>query len=420
LSRAPSDRPAAETEATPSQSAQRPAANIAIAAADGGRLAENIMHFGRLLRASGMRVGPDRARLAAEAVAATGLDDPRRLYWTLHAVFVMRRADRDIFNQAFVMFWKDPGYLEQMLSLVVPNFRPGVAEDDKALSRRLSESLFQKAEGAPTDDRDLLEIEARGTFSAVETFETKDFEQMSAAELAAARQAIAAMALPFDRIRTRRWRPAHSGAQLDTRAILREMSTKGRDHVRPQWKARVIKPPPLVLLVDVSGSMDAYARVLLHFAHALAADRPRVWVFLFGTRLTNVTRTLLNRDPDAAIAKVGRDVTDWAGGTRIGAALDTFNRDWARRVLGQNATVLLVTDGLDRDGGEGIEPAARRLKAASRRLIWLNPLMRFDRYQPIASGAAVLSAHADATAACHNLASLKAIAEALVTTRRHG
>jgi len=397
----------------PRATSARPAANIAIGAADGGRLGDNIVHFVRLLRASGLSVGPDRTRLAIEAVMATGIEDPRKLYWSLHAALVTRRTDREIFNQAFVMFWKDPGYLEQMMSLVVPSFRSGVGEDDKSLSRRLSESLFQKSGGAASPDENPVEVDARGSFSVSDGFQSKDFEEMSSSELALARRAIQTLTLPGDRMRTRRFRPAGQAGQLDLRRVLRETAAKGADHLQPRWRAPVVRRPPLVVLTDISGSMETYARVLLHFVHALTNDRDRVSVFLFGTRLTNITRMLVNRDPDVAIAQVGQDVTDWSGGTRIGAALGDFNRLWARRVLGQNATVLLITDGLDREGAEGIGPAARKLSANARRLIWLNPLLRYDSYEPVASGAAALSAHVNEQRACHNLTSLRELATAL-------
>ncbi|MEO1264373.1 MAG: VWA domain-containing protein [Pseudomonadota bacterium] len=391
---------------------QAPKANIAIGAADGGLIAENIVHFGRLLRASGLAVGPDRIRLGTEAVMAVGLEDPRKLYWALHAAFVQRRADREIFNQAFVMFWKDPGYLEQMMSLVVPSMRATIESDDKALSRRLLESLFKpRMPEAPKAD-DMVEIDAQGTFSQTDSFNQKDFEDMSAEELARARRTISGLVLPFDQLRTRRFQPSPRG-RLDLRAIARNSARRGPDDIRPIWKRQRVRRPPLVILADISGSMDTYARILLHFVHALTNDRDRVSVFLFAIRLTNITKALRGRDPDVAISEVGRDVTDWSGGTRIGTALDDFNRDWARRVLGQNATVLLITDGLDREGGAGIESAARRLSANARRIIWLNPLKRYEGYEPIASGAAALASYVHEQRPCHNLASLAELGRAL-------
>ncbi len=387
--------------------------NLIAAHIDGGRIAENILFFARLLRASGLPVGPDKVLLGTRAVIAAGIRDQRTLYWTLHAVFVNRRSEREIFNQAFVMFWRDPGFINQMLSLMVPGLRAEQAPDDKALSRRLSETLFKHADRPAPQKDDQLEIDAEGTFSQSELLASKDFEQMSTEELARARSAIRRMTLPFEEIRTRRFVSSSKGERIDLRRILRESASKGADHLQLHYKSRMTRRPPLIVLCDISGSMDTYARVFLHFLHALTNDRDRVFSFLFGTRLSHVTRSLKSRDPDVAIAKVGADVTDWSGGTRIGASIEEFNRRWARRVLGQNATVLLFTDGLDREGGQGLELAARRLKASCRRLIWLNPLMRYDRYQPIAAGAEALSQHVTEMRSCHNLKSLEDLAAAL-------
>lgn len=397
----------------------RLAANLIAADADGGRIAENVLFFARLLRASGMPVGTDKIIVATHAVIAVGIRDQRTLYWALHAVFVNRRSERDIFNQAFVMFWRDPGYINQMLSLMVPNLRAEAAPGDKALSRRVSESLFKHGDRPAPRKQDQLEIDAAGTFSESELLRSRDFEQMSAAELLQARQAIRAMTLPFEEVRTRRFAPAATGELIDLRRILRDTAAKGTDDLRLRRKARIMRRPPVVVLCDISGSMDAYARVFLHFMHALTSDRDRVFSFLFGTRLSHVTRSLKARDPDAAISKVSAQVTDWSGGTRIGACLDRFNRHWARRVLGQNALVLLFTDGLDRDGAEGLERAVRRLKANCRRLIWLNPLMRYDQYQPLAAGAKALGNHVSERRSCHNLDSLADLAKALQAGGRH-
>lgn len=388
-------------------------ANLIAADVDGGRIAENILFFARLLRASGLNVGPDKVLLGTQAVITAGIRDQRTLYWALHAVFVNRRSEREIFNQAFVMFWRDPGYINQMLSLMVPGLRAGERPDDKALSRRVSESLFKHADRPAPQDEDRLEIDAEGTFSQDEILQAKDFEQMSAEELTRARVAIRRMTLAFEEVRTRRFVNARDRGRIDLRRILRESATKGGDHLQLHRRRQATRRPPLVVLCDISGSMDTYARVFLHFLHALTNDRDRVFSFLFGTHLTHVTRGLKARDPDVAIGKVGQQVTDWSGGTRIGAALGEFNRHWARRVLGQNATVLLITDGLDRDDAHGLDLAARRLRASCRRLVWLNPLMRYDRYQPLAAGAEALSRHVSEMRSCHNLNSLVDLADAL-------
>ena len=394
-------------------SSRIPDANIVTATVDGGRIAENILNFARLLRASGLPVGPQKTVLATEAVLAAGIGNPKVLYWTLHAVFVNRRSEREIFNQAFVMFWKDPGFLDQMMSLMLPNFRTEPQKDDRELSRRMAESLFKGREQQAPKQEDRLEIEATGTFSDREILQEKDFEQMSALELAKAKRAIERLRLPFEEIQTRRYEVARRGEKLDVRRMLRQTASKGPDYLLPVMKRRRWRRPPIVVLCDISGSMDSYARIFLHFLYALTNDRDRVYSFLFGTRLDHVTRALKARDPDVAIAKVSKDVADWSGGTRIGECLDEFNRKWARRVLGQNALVLLFTDGLDREGGEGIDQAARKLKANCRRLIWLNPLMRYDSYEPIAAGAKALAGHVSEMRTCHSLKSLEDLAKAL-------
>jgi uncharacterized protein len=391
----------------------RLAANIVAAEVDGGRIAENILMFARLLRAAGLPVGPQKVVLATQAVMAAGLESQKVLYWTLHSVFVNRRSERDIFNQAFVMFWRDPGYLQQMLSLMLPSLKSGGADDDKALSRRLSESLFKNSAANAPRAADEIEIDATETFSGEEVLREKDFEQMSAAELARAKRVLEQLRLPFELVRTRRFTPSYRGERLDIRHIFRDMTSSGMDDLRPQFKARRWHRPPVIVLCDISGSMDTYARVFLHFLYSLTNDRDRVHSFLFGTRLTHVTRALKYRDPDVAISKVTQDVRDWSGGTRIGACLGDFNRRWSRRVLGQNALVLLFTDGLDREGGEGMTTEVRRLRASCRRLVWLNPLMRFEGYAPLAAGANVLAKFASEQRSCHNVTSLEELAHAL-------
>lgn len=385
-------------------------ANIVASEVDGGRIADNIVQFARLLRASGLPVGPQKTVLATRAVMATGLGEPKTLYWTLHSVFVNRRTEREIFNQAFVLFWRDPDYIKKMLSLVVPQFRPPRQEDQKSLSRRLVDAMTSGHSPELAREPDELEFSAEATFSDREAFNRKDFEQMSAEELAEARGRISRMRLPFEEIRSRRVAPSRSGGALDLRRIVREAAAKGPDHLRDMRQRPRRRRLPIVVLADISGSMDSYARILLHFIYALTNDRDEVHAFLFGTRLSNISHLLKDRDPDRAVAKVSREVTDWSGGTRIGACLDEFNRRWARRVLARGAVVLLFTDGLDRDGGEGIDRAARRLSANSHRLIWLNPLTRYEQYAPLAAGAAALSRHATEMRDCHNLRSLADLA----------
>jgi len=388
-------------------------ANIVASEVDGGRIADNIAMFARLLRAAGLPAGPDKTTLATQAVLAVGIDDPKRFYWTLHSVFVARRAEHDLFNQAFVMFWRDPGFLDQLMSLMLPTARSGQAPDDKALSTRMAEALFASRGSEAPRAEDEIELHTTGSWSGQARFQAKDFEQMSAAELREARRQIAAMTLPFERLRSRRFAQVSTRGRLDMRRMLRDMSARGPDYLRPAFRRRRWVRPPIIVLCDISGSMDTYARIFLHFIYALTNDRDRVHAFLFGTELTPVSRLLKDRDPDAALARVSSRVRDWSGGTRIGDCLRNFNRHWARRISAQNATVLLFTDGLDRAGGEGVDRAARKLAANSRRLIWLNPLLRSEDYAPLAEGAKALAPQVDEIRTCHNLGSLAALADAL-------
>ncbi|MDO8840237.1 MAG: VWA domain-containing protein [Parvibaculum sp.] len=376
-----------------------------------GRLAENIVHFARVLRRAGLPVGPRQVLDAVEAVEAAGIGARADFYWTLHATLVKRRDQHHIFDQAFHVFWRDPKLLDRMMALMLPELKtpPGAPREEQ--SRRLAEALFGDAKPREAAEPE-LEIDRSETFSAEELLQTKDFEQMSVAELAEAKAAIARLRLTHDEARIRRTRPAARGPMIDMRATLRASLRAGG--VIP-LKRRTFRRrrPPLVVLCDISGSMSAYSRVFLHFLHALTNDRDRVHVFLFGTRLTNVTRELRHRDVDEALARVAARVEDWDGGTRIGETLRRFNIDWARRVLGQGATVLLVTDGLDRDAGEGLGPEIARLHRRARRLIWLNPLLRYERFEPKSLGIRALLPHVDEFRPVHNIASLTALIEAL-------
>jgi len=221
------------------------------------------------------------------------------------------------------------------------------------------------------------------------------------------------MQLPIVAVPTRRFKLDPSGWRVDLRRTLRQSLRGGGAMIDLARKRRLRRHPPLVILCDISGSMDRYARMLLHFMHSVTNDRDRVFSFVFGTRLTNVTRQLRSRDIDVALKKVGDLVEDWSGGTRIGHCLHEFNRIWSRRVLSQGAVVLLITDGLDRDAGEGLEPEMERLHKSCRRLIWLNPLLRFDGYAPLASGARAIIRHVDDFRPVHNLDSLADLTTAL-------
>jgi len=350
---------------------------------------------------------------ALRAARLVGIGSRNDFYWALHAVFVNRRDQRELFDQAFHLFWRDPGLLERAMALAVPS-PPG---DQDQTSRRVAEAMKTVRSGA-VDDRtvkqeETVEGDAAHSWSRREILQKKDFEKMAAEEIRAARQHIQRMRLPIMAVPTRRWRPDQAGARADMRASLRAALRSGGAVIPLRRRKRRRRHPPLVILCDISGSMDRYSRMFLHFMHAITTDRDRVHTFLFGTRLTNITRYLRHRDIDIALDKISRVVEDWAGGTRIGRCLHGFNRDWSRRVLGQGAVVLFISDGLDRDAGDGLGAEMQRLHLSCRRLIWLNPLLRYEAFAPKSIGIRAIMPHVDEFRPVHNLDSLRTLIESL-------
>lgn len=382
----------------------------------GGRLAENIMHFARVLRRAGLPLGPGKVIDAVRAVEVAGIRRRDDFYWTLHSVFVNRRDQRDLFDQAFHVFWRNPKLLEKSLSLLLPKVEVPPDEEKKAkpASQRLAEAMFPNAGERPPrqTDEEEVEVDMTLTWSDRERLSALDFEKMTNAEIAAAKQAMARLVMPVATVPTRRMRPDPRGRTVDMRATLRA-SLRAGGAIALRRKTRRELPPPLVVLCDISGSMSRYSRMLLHFMHALTNDRERVSSFLFGTRLTNITRHLRHKDVDVALGKIGAQVEDWSGGTRIGPALAEFNRKWSRRVLGQGAVVLFISDGLDREGGDGLGPEMERLHKSCRRLIWLNPLLRWSGFEPKSAGIRAILPHVDEFRPVHNLDSLADLAQAL-------
>ncbi len=385
-----------------------------------GRLADNIVHFARALRTAGMRVGPGTVVDAIRAVETAGIGERGDFYWVLHSVLVKRHEDHELFDQAFRLYWRKRALLEKLMSQLLPPSPAAPKENAEQVRSRVAEALL-KNEQKPEKPKPKVEIDARMTLSAQEVLQRKDFEQMTAAEIARARQLIARMLLPVDKVKTRRLEPSSRGRQIDLRRSLRA-SIRGGPHGIIDLKrlAPIEKHPPLVALCDISGSMTQYSRMFLHFLHALTEARGRVSSFVFGTRLTNVTRQIRARDPDEALERCSDAVADWAGGTRIAACLHEFNRHWSRRVLGQGAVVLLVTDGLERDGREQLAFEMDRLHRSCRRLIWLNPLLRYDGFEAKAAGIVTMLPHVDEFRAIHNLDAMGDLVRALDARGRGG
>lgn len=387
-----------------------------------GKLAANIAHFGRALRKAGMPVGSGRIINAIRAVEAAGFSSRDDFYWTLHACFVSRPEHRELFGQTFRLFWRDPQFLEHMMSMLMPQLR-GAQEEHvpEAAEKRAAEALIDEMPERETPEaegeKEEIEIDASLTFSADETLKQQDFEQMTLAEQAEALRAIARLKLPIRPIASRRTELSQQGRRLAPRRTLRAAMRSGGEVRDLMMKRPRERFPSLVALCDISGSMSGYSRMLLHFLHVASNAKGAGWSavhsFTFGTRLTNITRHLKTRDVDSALKRAGREAEDWEGGTRIGACLHRFNRDWSRRVLGQGAVVILITDGLDRDDPDILAAEMERLHLSCRRLVWLNPLLRWDGFAPKARGVRAMLPHVDSFRAAHSVASLETMAEAL-------
>jgi uncharacterized protein with von Willebrand factor type A (vWA) domain len=374
------------------------------------------MHFARVLRGAGLPVGPASVLDALDAAQSGSLRTREEFYWTLHAILVKRREHKEIFDQAFHVFWKKPKMLEQLMQLMFQQItRSGGEKPRDPGFRRLAEAMFDQKETQSRRQEPVgaLELDATYTASTYDILRAKDFEQMTLVEQMQAKKAIALLRLQRRERLLRRFQPSQAGERIDMRRTLRQSLRSGGDMISLARREHQVRERPLVVLCDISGSCSNYSRMFLHFLHGLANDRHGITVFMFGTRLTNVTRELQNLDVDEAIAKVSVVVKDWSGGTRIGATLKEFNYRWARRVLTQGADVLLMTDGLERDDIDQLKTEMQRLRRSAKHIVWLNPLLRFDRFEARAAGIRAMMPYVDEFRPVHSLNSLTDLAQAL-------
>jgi uncharacterized protein len=379
-------------------------------------LAHNLLHFARILRSAGLAVPSERVVLAEHALLATGVAQREVVRAALLSLFTRSVDERPLFDEAFRIFWRDPDLESKMRALLLPKVE-GRAPRDKQHpgARRLAAAFFPHARPPrpATDESKEIRFDTQFTFSAEEKLRRADFDGMSIEEWNEAKRVVARLRLPFAPQKTRRFEAARKGGTIDLRASLAASIRSGGDHWPQVRKRKREIAPPLVVLADISGSMERTTRMLLFFAHALGAGGRRVETFLFGTRLTRATRAMRHRDADVAVERVSGLVQDWGGGTRIGACLKSFNAEWSRRVLGNRAAVLLITDGLERDETGVLETEMRRLKRATRELVWLNPLLRYEAFEARAMGVKAMLPHVHRFLPVHNIDSLTALAAAL-------
>lgn len=359
----------------------------------------NVMHFGRLLRAAGLPLSSARIADAIRVLSLVGLSSREDARRALSAVMVSRREDQDLFDRAFALFWRESPISQR------PRNRDAAPEQE-AMPLALAEPDGERQTGGSARP-------ALAAYSAAAALRNKDFETMSAEELAQARAEIAKMSLDVAPLPARRFEAAPRGSRIDVRASLRASLRLGGAAIPLSLMRQRTRTPDIVALCDVSGSMARYARVLLYFLHVLGRQRVRVRSFAFATRLTDITRMMTGHDADAAIGRSLESIGDFSSGTRIGASLQAFNRLYARRVLGQGAIAILITDGLDQAAGDGLAEEAERLSLSCRRLIWLNPLLRYEKFEPKSLGIRAILPYVDEFRPVHNLNALADLAQAL-------
>ena len=387
----------------------------------GEKLSDNVLYFARVLRSAGIPIGSGRILEAIEAINKIGLADKSIFYWALHSVFVHKNEHREIFDQTFKIFWKNPRLLEKMMQLALPRLNTGTPEtSDSDINRRVQEAFntdnISEDNYVDASTEDELEFDAVMTYSESELLQGMDFEQMSSDEINKAKKVIAQMNLSIPQVKSRRFKSSSLRRKIDLRQSLKGANKFCGEYIPLRYKSRKDKNPPIIAICDVSGSMSRYSRMLLHFMHVLTTLRNDVHTFLFGTRLTNVTRFLRFKDVDEALAATSSAVEDWSGGTRIGDCLKEFNFNWSRRVLGPGAIVLFITDGLDRGGGIGLSKQIKLIQKSSKRLIWLNPLLRYEEFAPKPTGVKAILPHVDEFRPIHSLESMDQLVNALSET----
>ena len=374
-------------------------------------LLHNLLHFTRLLRRLGLDVQAGRAREAAAALTHVDVGRRAHFHHTLRGLLVHRAEDLAVFDEAFRVFWRRPhgDWTEKDLSAMGEKRRSGAPEYE-------SEAPESDAAGDGAESRAGYRVERMAvlSYSDREALHAKDFEHFTPDELAAAERMMADLHWDLGQRTSRRWK-AGAGPAPDLRRAVRANMRYGGELLHLPRRRRKTRRRPLILLCDVSGSMERYSRMLLHFVHALAGGgrTGRVESFVFATRLTRITRQLAARKAETAVPGLPRTIADFGGGTRIGDALRTFNVEWARRVRGQGPVVLLISDGWDRGDPGRLRAEISRLQRSCHRLIWLNPLLGSPDYVPLTRGMLAALPSIDDFLPVHNLASLEALARHL-------
>ncbi|GAC1520799.1 MAG: VWA domain-containing protein [Ktedonobacteraceae bacterium] len=394
----------------------------------GERLLYRLTEFGRILWEVGIDVGPRKMLDLAETLNYIDITSKDDFYNTLKCCLLAKHEQEPVFDQMYLYYWfmrdqqgkkkvEAPGAAkrdEKRLRLP-PSERKRLAEHlnapqeqrkDLRAEMRESERRRQAGEKAGDPDDDDTALPQGLAYSALEALRKKDFESFTWDEVQEAKRLVAEMRWHLGMRPTRRKTPSRRGSYPDMRRIVRRNLKYGAELLELTWRKTKHKPRPLVIICDISGSMSLYSRLLLHFIHTISNGLLNVEAFVFGTRLTRITRQLKKRDVDDAVRDVSKNVQDWSGGTRIGDALHFFNQKWSKRVLGRGAVVLVISDGWDRGDASVLEVEMDRLQHSCHRLIWLNPLLGSPDYRPLTIGMKTALPYIDNFLPAHNLDSL--------------
>ncbi len=380
-----------------------------------GKLADNIAGFGRTLRRAGVRVDSSRIALAVDAMQAVGVGHKPDVSAAFEAVMVSREQDRIVFRELFDAYFRNPEMAQKLLSQLLPSAE-GKAEPSKRRPRVREALSPQNAYGQqakPKQEDQKVEFDAAMTASDLDRLKHADFNSLSGSEYRLVERLARDVRLPLPHYPSRRLRPAATGARMHWPGVMHQAAQTGGELLRLPRLARREQPLPLLVLVDVSGSMERYARLLLAFLHAATRRHPRRDVFAFGTHLTDLTPAFRLADTDAMLNAASSAIDDFAGGTQLGDSLATLRRGHSRRLVGRRTLVLVITDGLDTGEPAELAKELAWLRRRSRRLLWLNPLLRFEGYSPLARGAAVLHSQAHGMLAVHNVSKLEDLASSL-------
>jgi hypothetical protein len=386
---------------------------------ENGNLLPNLLHFGRILRALGLKISAGQLSDLARALTLINITNRQDFYFTSRGLLVTNPNDFDRFDQAFDLFWS--GMSEWLLSLsLAPHLRQPeegeqpVESPDPIIAPGQEDQAYGEEGNQDGEEEPADEVESSALYSPVELLRHKNFAEFSEEEKRLVKQAMARLIWQFNSRQTRRLRRTSKRTRyIDLRGAIRANTRNGGEIVQLRWRRRKTKPRPLVVICDISGSMDSYSRLFLHFIHSLSQDVRHVEAFAFGTRLTHLTPALRQSDVDSAVDKISHLVDDWSGGTRIGESLKTFNYRWSRRVLGWGATVLIISDGWERGDLDLLDREMDRLSRSVHRLIWLNPLAGTPGYQPLVGGIQTVLPYCDDFLPLHNLHSLEQVVSRL-------